>query len=859
MYTNGGVVSLPAHSLISGGGMILNTSPDPKYQKLQELVNNSYSIRRDIFAKLLDRRRNIDDECGYPTPQSTVNRPLTPQQWSELVDWDPIANRINSLMADEAFKTKFEVYEDPDNKTLTKYEEAVDNLSNQLTQEPSHYRDEQGTSITDHLKRAWIEAGRGRYGVLLLGFNDTTGDGVSGGKTLASEVTPVKYTDDPKKGLRLLYLRAFPEHQASIASVVSDPNSPRFGQPELYNISFGDTTNEDTVTDITLQTYSAQVHWSRIIHINRNPTSHPWMGRPECQSIIKPICNLQKIIGADSEGRWKMAFTSLSFESVPGFENYNTEEMKNLIEEYENGLQRAFALVGFTAKTLAPTVVDPTPGVEINLRLIALNKRIPKRILEGSERGELSSSGDRIEWQEEVREYCNTAVNPRLVIPFYNRLINVGVLPLPPNGFQVDWPDIAALSQEEKLALGKSTIDILGVYADKGLDALMTPIDLYTRVLNYSQEDAESTVDAVLDRTDDDGDKTRNPLLSTVGGVTAIVELFKAGSEGAIDIDQLKGVLKLVFQLDSKTIDNIVGDKLKELPEPMPGQGGGFGKKPAIPVNTEKDLLSNVFCPTGKDGGVDPTCGNGESGSPHPSGADIAKGTVVRIKPGVDKVTVGGKDYAVKQRPMSTDQASAERKVSELASIAGVQVPKTTTTTMPNGKTAIVTDWAAGTPLVKMDKADRQKFLQSVPKTDIDKHLTFDYLLGHGDVHNGNFIAGKDGKLHGIDKELWGHNGGQGNATRFDTPHYLKDIVPSGHSSLHRLDRKTVETAVNKGEEMAKHLDSIGDKKNAKGVRNRASVLSEFLKNDDNNLTTGKLSVVSGKGVPGGFFKKLFG
>lgn len=229
---------------------------------------------------------------------------------------------------------------------------------------------------------------------------------------------------------------------------------------------------------------------------------------------------------------------------------------------------------------------------------------------------------------------------------------------------------------------------------------------------------------------------------------------------------------------------------------------------------------------------------------------EIEGGKSKEIKPGVSKVTTASGDaYAVKQRGTADKGGDAEKQVSDMARVAGVNVPRTEKQTV-NGKPAVVTEWAEGKDMSKMTGEERKKFLATVPKEQIDKHVMFDYLLGHGDTHNGNFIAGADGSLVAIDKELWGHNGGHGKGTKFDIPQFLADATPKGHDTLHTFDRKHVDDMIAAGEKMAT-TPGINPK-DAAGIRNRLAVLTEFAKRPDEELTAGELWSAGQRGVPGG-------
>lgn len=244
---------------------------------------------------------------------------------------------------------------------------------------------------------------------------------------------------------------------------------------------------------------------------------------------------------------------------------------------------------------------------------------------------------------------------------------------------------------------------------------------------------------------------------------------------------------------------------------------------------------------------------------------DIEAGQKKQIKPGVDKVTTAdGKSYAVKQRETAEAGGNAEKQVSDMARVAGVNVPRTEKQTV-GSKPAVVTEWAEGGDLKSMTPEARKKFLSQVPKEQVDKHVMFDYLIGHGDTHNGNFIAGAgaDGKpaLVGIDKELWGHNGGHGKGTKFDIPQFVADLT-GGYDTMHKFDRKHVDEMIAAGEKMAT-APGISPK-DAQGIRNRVAVLKKFAEKPDDQLTTGELWSAGHRGVPsaGGFlgkFKGMFG
>ena len=428
------ITALQPYTVITSGGLfadtqqhqsVFNAAEESRFRKMELTFNNLLISRREMISRFMDRRRNIDEECGYPLPW-TSHKQMQPQDWQDLHDYDPVCATINSLMARECFQVNFEAYEDEDPDTYTEFEEAVDNLGRGMTDEPSHYGGDTLCIIADLLKRAWESACIGRHACILFGFDDVM-PGDPDGLT-----RPVKLSKYPNR--RLLYARVLPETMCTVSEKETNIASPRYGKPLYYSVTLGDP-NEHTYYPITTPgtaTYNKKVHFSRIQHITKGDGLDPYYHKPECQDIIKPICNLQKVFGADSEGRWKGGFSTISIESANPDITPDKEQLKTLVQDWERSLTRMWTLDGgLSAKTITPTIADPTPAVEMNLKLIAMRKRIPKRKLEGSERGELSSAQDDGDWNDQVKGYQHNVLNPRLVIPFLDRLINVGVLPVP--------------------------------------------------------------------------------------------------------------------------------------------------------------------------------------------------------------------------------------------------------------------------------------------------------------------------------------------------------------------------------------------------------------------------------------------
>lgn len=141
---------------------------DPGMDKavFNEYIANVALSRQALFHKLLDPRRDTNQECGYKE-----TRELTSDVFKDLFDRCEVANRVVELFPQECWQVQPSVYEDEDADVVTEFEEAWDNLPDGLRGK-SWYQDEEGNPIWEQLKRLDVLSGIGHFGVMLLGIDD---------------------------------------------------------------------------------------------------------------------------------------------------------------------------------------------------------------------------------------------------------------------------------------------------------------------------------------------------------------------------------------------------------------------------------------------------------------------------------------------------------------------------------------------------------------------------------------------------------------------------------------------------------------------------------------------------------------
>jgi len=426
-----------------------------------------------LFGSLYDR---INREGQYPETEA-----LTPSELYELYLREPSARRAVELEPLESW-CPFLVYEKEESDEATPFEQAFYTTLNRLCRfrEPSYYVSD-NSPVHEVLRDLDVLAGIGRYGVLLLIVDD--------GRPLHEPL--VLEPSAQGRDLHLLGLVPLYEGDALIASVEGDKESPRYGMPLTYQISiqncFGAT--------------SFLVHWSRILHVVvSGGRGNEIYGRSRLLPILNRLIDIRRIYASSAVMYWAGAFMGLVFEAVPGEEvEIDRTALETEVHNYFSGLQRYLALSGLTAKPLNSNVVAPKEFLEPHIDAICVALGVPKRIFVGSERGELASSQDEVFWRRRMAARREFVLAPNIVAPFVNRLINVGILPVPQEGFRIYWRDTGDLPEDVRAQVILQKTQAMAQYVSSGVDMLMSPDDYLTRILGFTEDETR----VILARTQD--------------------------------------------------------------------------------------------------------------------------------------------------------------------------------------------------------------------------------------------------------------------------------------------------------------------------------------------------------------------
>lgn len=319
-------------------------------------------------------------------------------------------------------------------------------------------------------------AGLGNYSVILLGLDDVR--------------SREGFRNKVRKGSKLIYVKPLSMTSAVINEWDKDSKSPRYGKPLYYKVSLTTQSSSYLTTGNTTVAGSFDqeliVHYSRIVHIVDDVLEDEVNGIPRLQAVFNRLIDLEKLVGGDAEMFWRGARPGYTGSVKDDYEV--TPEMlasiQDQIESFEHNLKRVLVNEGIDYKSLEQQIADPANHVDIQFSMISAVTAIPKRILIGSERGELSSAQDKQEWISYVTSRREETNEPNILRPFIDHLIEYEVLPEPKDGeYTVIWDKLFSLSDKEKVELGKNRAIALKEWSTNPAAQYMMPFEMFLQFL----------------------------------------------------------------------------------------------------------------------------------------------------------------------------------------------------------------------------------------------------------------------------------------------------------------------------------------------------------------------------------------
>jgi len=297
------------------------------------------------------------------------------------------------------------------------------------------------------IERADILNRIGNFSVMLIGIPD--------GLDLNLPVGSAK-----KDSFSSMYFNVYSYDGIEIIKTDTDPASPRFGLPVLYQLQ---TVDVDGSQRKQVQIISHIVHYTRIVHLAEGALDSTIEGTSALEAPWNALTDKEKIRGSSAEAYFRNARQKLALEVIEG-KKASTDpdvkaKLKENVENFQNGWEDVLRLDNMKANMLQPSMVSPREAFDICAEEVAGTSGIPVRILTTKAGGTVTGSEDKASWNalilDRQDQECTTYLLDSLAI-----MDEAGILDLPEEA-EVVWPVQASLSEKEASESMKNKADAL--------------------------------------------------------------------------------------------------------------------------------------------------------------------------------------------------------------------------------------------------------------------------------------------------------------------------------------------------------------------------------------------------------------
>lgn len=378
--------------------------------RLGRLAGVQYGGLRDIYTV-----------AGYPH-QGKV---LFEHYWGLYTRGD-VAGRIVDMPASTTWKTPPSVQEEGmDPVEGTEFTQAFGKLAKRL-------------KLWSYLQRLDRLCGVGQYAVMFIGVRGVNDNALK---------TPLQRVSKPED---LIYLSVYSEKHAPIYNWVTDAGDERFGMPMQYKLISSTEQVNGTAKGIELF-----VHASRVLHAAEGVLEDDTFGRPRLERPLNRLFDLDKVASSTGEAYWQQV-TQILQAKIDQDHEITEAELKDLddkLSEMTHDLRRTFYGRGIDLSYLNTTTPNVSQVGDFYFSLIAGATGIPKRILFGSELGELASTQDQANYMGMISERQEHFAEPALLRAFIDRCIAINALPTPKKDggeYKIVWPPLFEDSAKDR-------------------------------------------------------------------------------------------------------------------------------------------------------------------------------------------------------------------------------------------------------------------------------------------------------------------------------------------------------------------------------------------------------------------------
>lgn len=292
------------------------------------------------------------------------------------------------------------------------------------------------------------------------------------------------------------------ESQIKVLHWNEDATSEDYGKPLMFQI---ETAPPNQQTDDARPRTWIKVHPSRVQILAEGAVGDNFYdGVPLLKAGFNNLVDIEKISGGSAESFLKNSARTIVFEYDPqasvqaivqGADGTGTTKtVREVHEEQTARLNRnqdsSIVMQGGKANTLQTQVSDPTLAFETAANLFAASVQIPYTILFGQQTGRLASDEDKADMVARCKSRQKTELTPALE-QLVKRLQAAGIIDA--GDFEIEWPDLAAPSDAERLDNAAKMAGINKALFDAGTFGGFSGNEV-RKAAGYEEEDGQDEV-----------------------------------------------------------------------------------------------------------------------------------------------------------------------------------------------------------------------------------------------------------------------------------------------------------------------------------------------------------------------------
>ena len=268
------------------------------------------------------------------------------------------------------------------------------------------------------------------------------------------------------------------EDQLRVTVWHADPAQPEYGKPAMWQyrsrmINAGDTQGQPIEW--------VDIHPSRVQIMAEGAVGDFMAGVPMLKAGFNALVDLEKISGGSAESYLKNSARAITFEydkDIPptAFAADGTQlDPKTAIEDsvrrLNSSIDSTVITSGAKVGVLQTHTSDPTGAFQLAANLFSSSFQIPFTVLFGQQTGRLASDQDQKDFAARAMSRQQNELTP-LITECVQILQMVGIII--PGEFEIEWPDLMAPGDKEKLENLKAMTTAMREAFGAGVPSLFT-------------------------------------------------------------------------------------------------------------------------------------------------------------------------------------------------------------------------------------------------------------------------------------------------------------------------------------------------------------------------------------------------